>query len=91
MEKIEIKQNVSNEELESLGVFGWGIWSKEVSEFPWSYDEKETCYILEGEATIVFDGDEQRTIKKGDLVVFNSGLQCTWKITKPIKKHYKFG
>ncbi|MEA2007149.1 MAG: cupin domain-containing protein [Patescibacteria group bacterium] len=91
MEKIEIRQNVSREELEKMGVFSWGVWSKEVSEFPWSYDEKETCYILEGEAAIVSGDGKQETIRKGDLVVFDSGLQCTWKITKPIKKHFKFG
>jgi len=30
----------------------WGIWSKEPSEFPWFYDERETCLILEGSATV---------------------------------------
>jgi uncharacterized cupin superfamily protein len=28
---------------------------------------------------------------KGDLVIFDEGLRCTWKINKAIRKHYKFG
>ena len=25
------------------------IWEKEASSFPWHYDEKETCLIIEGQ------------------------------------------
>jgi len=28
---------------------------------------------------------------KGDLVVFKTGLKCTWKVLSPVKKHYRFG
>ena len=27
----------------------WPTWSKEASEFPWEYDQPETCLILEGD------------------------------------------
>ena len=27
----------------------------------------------------------------GDLVTFPAGMSCTWKVRKPVKKHYKFG
>ena len=30
----------------------WGIWTKEPSSFPWSYDVSETCLVLEGQALI---------------------------------------
>ena len=30
----------------------WPIWEKEVSEFPWEYDTKETCLLLEGDVTV---------------------------------------
>ena len=69
----------------------WGIWEKEVSEFPWEYSEKETCYILEGKAEVTPDSGEKAEFGKGDLVIFPQGLKCTWKITEAIKKHYKFG
>jgi uncharacterized cupin superfamily protein len=69
----------------------WGIWSKEPSEFPWFYDEKETCLILEGSATVAADDGSVMSFGKGDLVTFEAGLRCTWKIDKAIRKRYKFG
>jgi len=69
----------------------WGTWEKEVSEFPWEYSDKETCYILDGEAEVVSDKGVKISFKKGDWVEFEVGLKCTWKITKDIKKKYMFG
>ena len=69
----------------------WGTWKKEVSEFPWEYSEKETCYILEGSAEVTAESGEKITFAKGDWVSFEVGLKCTWKITKDIKKKYIFG
>ncbi len=43
MSEIEIERNPSKEQLEELGVTGWPIWTKEASQFPWSYDASETC------------------------------------------------
>ena len=67
----------------------WGDWSKEPSEFPWSYDQTETCYILAGKATVTGAGQEVN-FGIGDWVIFPKGLQCTWKIHQTIKKKYKF-
>lgn len=92
MEKIQVEKNVSQEKLDELGVVSWPIWEKEISEFPWSYNEKEICYILEGSASVVSnDGSESVKFGEGDLVTFLEGLDCTWKIVEPVKKHYKFG
>ena len=77
--------------LEELGVFGWSIWSKEVSEFPWKYDDAETCYFLAGDVVVTPDGGKPVTMGKGDLVTFPAGMSCTWKINQEVKKHYKFG
>jgi uncharacterized cupin superfamily protein len=68
----------------------WPIWEKEASSFPWSYSEKETCLILEGEVTVQA-GDEEVSFKGGDYVIFPEGLSCTWNIKKAVRKHYKFG
>lgn len=46
MSEINILHNPDQKELEKRGVFEWSIWEKEESEFPWSYDQKETCYFL---------------------------------------------
>jgi len=76
--------------LKELGVFSWGIWTKEYSTFDWHYAKKEVCYILEGEVTVktIF---ETISFGKGDLVTFPEGLDCTWQIRQNVRKHFKFG
>jgi uncharacterized cupin superfamily protein len=69
----------------------WGTWSKEPSVFQWYYDEKETCYILEGSATVTGTDGTSMSFGEGDLVTFEQGLDCTWKIDKTIRKKYRFG
>lgn len=66
------------------------IWEKEPSEFPWHYDERETCLILEGDVTVEGGGQTVR-FGPGDLVIFPQGLDCTWKIHRAVRKHYVFG
>jgi uncharacterized protein len=68
----------------------WETWSKEQSEFPWSYDERETCYILEGEAEVIDKQGNKIVFKTGDMVQFEQGLECTWNIKKKIQKKYLF-
>lgn len=68
----------------------WPTWNKEVSSFPWSYSEQETCLILEGKVTIKTD-DGGISFGSGDWVVFPQGLECEWVIGKDVRKHYKFG
>lgn len=89
--KIILEKNPKREKLDQLNVFSWPIWEKEISEFPWYYDEKETCYILDGNVVVTPENDDAVEINKGDLVIFPQGMSCSWKITKGIKKHYKFG
>lgn len=69
----------------------WGTWSKGPSEFPWSYNEKETCYILEGNASVSDSAGNTIQFGPGDWVEFEEGLDCTWKIDKTIRKRYKLG
>ena len=72
----------------SLGVFDWPIWSKEESEFPWNYNTREICYIIEGTAEVTANDGTKYLFGKGDLVTFTSGFSCTWKILKSIRKYY---
>jgi uncharacterized cupin superfamily protein len=69
----------------------WETWSKEPSEFPWSYDTCETCYILEGEAVVTAKDGKIIRFGTGDWVEFEEGLECTWKIHRTIRKKYMFG
>lgn len=68
----------------------WPIWEKEASSFPWSYGERETCLIIEGEVTVKA-GEEEVSFGGGDYVIFPEGLSCTWNIKKAVRKHYRFG
>ena len=56
MTNISIQSNPSMKMLEELGIFTWPIWEKEVSEFPWHYDEQEVCYFLVGDVTVTPEG-----------------------------------
>lgn len=85
--KIEVRKP-TNEEKEAISQEG--IWTSEVKTFPWHYDDKETCLILEGEVTVK-TADQEVSFGPGDYVVFPKGLDCTWEVKKPVKKHYKFG
>ncbi|MBR6407430.1 MAG: cupin domain-containing protein [Clostridia bacterium] len=90
MNKVLVK-TMSREEADMLlGVNGWGRWSCGAETFDWSYPQSETCYILEGEVTIKYDGNSV-SFKAGDLVYFCKGLDCTWCVTKPVRKFYSFG
>ena len=69
----------------------WPIWQKEESEFPWEYDQEETCLVIEGDVDITNEAGEKFHFSAGDYVVFPQGMKCTWKINKAVKKHYNFG
>jgi uncharacterized cupin superfamily protein len=86
--KMEVRKPTDKDKKEAEG---WGIWEKEPSEFPWEYEIKETCLILEGSAEVVSDDGKSISFGPGDLVVFREGLKCRWKIKEKIKKRYKFG
>jgi hypothetical protein len=91
MNVINVVRNPTRQQLDTLGTGTWPIWEKEVSEFPWHYDEMETCYLLDGDVIVTPEGGEPVRFGKGDLVTFPKGMSCTWKVLKPVRKHYKFG
>ncbi|HDN27766.1 MAG TPA: DUF861 domain-containing protein [Thioploca sp.] len=91
MSDITVEHNPSHAKLDAMGVDNWPIWTKEVSEFPWTYDSSETCYLLEGEVIVTPDGGEPVKFGVDDLVTFPAGMSCTWDIRSEVKKHYKFG
>ena len=88
---ITIEHQPSDSRLQELGVKTWPTWTKEVSIFPWTYDESETCYFLSGEVIVTPEGGEPVAMGKGDLVTFPAGMSCTWEIRVDVNKHYKFG
>ena len=76
--------------LQKMKVTQWPVWTKEVSSFDWHYDDRETCYVLEGEVT-VRTAEGEVSFGAGDWVVFPRGLNCVWDVRKPVRKHYRFG
>lgn len=90
MNEILIEHNPSPAKLEVMGVYDWPIWTKEVSSFPWKYDQQETCYLLAGQAIVTADGGASVEFGAGDLVIFPAGLSCTWDIREAVEKHYEF-
>jgi hypothetical protein len=89
---IMVEQQPADERLEQLGVRDWAVWSCEISQFPWQYDQREICYVLEGQAVITPDGDGAPVeIVAGDLVVFPGGMSCQWEVLQPVRKQYRIG
>ena len=80
---------LSEETIQKKDIKHWPIWTCEISEFDWEYDEQESCYLLEGEVEVVSD-HETVQFSSGDYVVFPKGLKCRWKVKSPVRKHYSF-
>ena len=91
MSEIQVEHNPDRSKLDRMGVFQWDIWRKEASEFPWFYDERETCYLLDGDVSVTPEGGQAVRFGKGDLVTFPKGMRCRWTIRKDVRKHYYFG
>ncbi len=85
-----IVEKPTDEKLKQLDVSSWGIWECEPSTFEWHYDDRETCYLLEGKVTVKTK-DQEINLEKGDLGIFPKDLDCTWIIHEKVKKHYRFG
>ena len=79
----------TEEKLERLNIREWSPWECEPSTFDWEYSSDEIAYVLEGKVKIKTPKGEVE-IKKGDLVHFPKGLQCTWNVIEKIRKVYTF-
>ncbi len=88
MVEIQVEHQPTPERLQALGVTHWPIWTKAVSEFPWTYDTQEICYFLDGDVVVTPEAGEPVTMGAGDLVTFPAGLSCTWNIRTAVRKHY---
>ena len=67
----------------------WEIWECAPSQFDWTYNQEEHCFIIEGLVTVI-GGVNTVNIMAGDYVIFPKGLKCIWEVHETIKKHYSF-
>ena len=74
-----------------LGIKNWPIWTCKASSFDWTYKDKETCLLIEGEVTVTPEDGLPVRFGAGDLVSFPAGMKCRWDVHKAVRKHYRFG
>ena len=60
---------LTDKQIKDRDVISWPIWTCEVSEFPWKYDQRESCLILEGDIIITTE-KQSLHIKENDFVIF---------------------
>ena len=77
--------------IRELGIKNWPTWTCEASSFDWTYEDKETCLLLEGEVTVTPEKGQPVRFGAGDLVIFPAGLNCRWDVHQAVQKHYRFG
>ena len=77
--------------IKELNIKGWPIWTCNPSSFDWTYDEKETCLLLEGQVTVTPKGEQPVKFSAGDLVTFPAGMDCRWEVHQAVRKYYRFG
>ena len=58
----------------NLGIKNWSKWTCNSSSFDWTYNEKETCFFLEGEVTVTPKRGVPVKFRAGDLVTFLAGM-----------------
>jgi len=61
------------------------------SSFDCTYDNKETCLLLQCEVEVTPHGRELVKSGEGYLVVFPAGLNSRWAVHEAVRKHYRFG
>ena len=47
--------------------------------------------IVEGEETVISEGEEPVTFVAGNLVIFPAGMDCRWDVHKAVSNYYRFG
>ena len=88
---ISVTSPCPESKIKELGIKNWSIWTCEVSSFDWTYDDNETCLLLEVEVIVTPYGGESVRFGSGDLIVFPVGMKSRWYVRKAVCKYYRFG
>jgi uncharacterized protein len=89
MSDVKVEKGTA-EKLKELDVENWGQWSCDAKKFDWEYDMTETCYLYQGQVTVTSENGESVSFGAGDIVTFPKGLKCTWDVSVPVRKRFRF-
>ena len=65
-----------------------GTWEATPGTYHATYGAYEFVHLIDGQITITPDGGSSVTIKPGDAFAVEPGFAGTWKIEKPVRKHF---
>lgn len=65
-----------------------GTWEATLGTWHAAYKFYEFVHLIEGQITITPEGGASVTMGPGDGFVVEPGFKGTWKIEKPVKKHF---
>lgn len=65
-----------------------GTWAATPGTYHATYSAYEFVHLIEGEITITPDGGAPVTVRPGDAFTISDDFKGTWKITKPVLKHF---
>lgn len=66
-------------------LFSSGLWDCTAGTFFYTFPCDEIVHVLEGEV-IVREGEQEYTLRPGDVAFFPQGLTCQWEIPNYLKK-----
>ena len=65
-----------------------GTWEATPGTYHATYGAYEFVHLIDGQITITPDGGTSVTVKPGDAFTVEPGFKGTWKIEKPVRKHF---
>ncbi|GMH02542.1 hypothetical protein Nepgr_004381 [Nepenthes gracilis] len=102
--RITVERNPSESRLSELGIKSWPKWGCSPGKYQLKFEERETCYLVKGKVRAYPRGGASAAVAApssssddgyvefgaGDLVIIPKGLSCTWDVSLPVDKYYKF-
>lgn len=75
-------------QVEIDSTINWETWTGEPGVFPYSYENSEAYFILEGKARVKDQDGNEITFAAGDWVEFEKGLETEWEIIEKVRKRF---
>lgn len=65
-----------------------GVWEATPGAWRVSYDEWESCTVLEGRCTVTPDGGDPVNLGPGDTLILEPGFKGIWSVTEKMRKTF---